>query len=465
MSMHEIESLVECSVLTLDAARPVPADARDLCYSLYELQAQFDCGYTILRVPEALERLGYLRRLPVEQLPEHARTQAQALQGNGGFIGASSEAYFDAQSGLCCVTAGTALWDELCRMGVLPKSEGTPVRRLPVLELAERIAALASAQGGENAAETMGLWYAILPAFLLTEGEIDEKQELSPRLLALRDRLAVPEALAAAAVWKLLPKPDELDPCDAFEAQWLWPYAAQHRAEQKQEAQKQLILEVLQQDDYTAACRLAEALPEEADRVYYRAAASLCFYRRRADGKELPPFDGLMTLEEARAAFVSLLSDTEHDSLCYMSMAACDTLMGEYERAFGALRDGFQPALDQVRETCGEPWMQRFTEAALAVTFYRIVWGNIPDSAPGKARMMTERTDGLLTLAEAQEAFLDLMRERSEEAWSCHFHLGVCLLLEGDRCGALRELREADRLHPGDPEVAAALKLAAGIQE
>lgn len=60
MSMHAIESLVEYSVITTATASPVPPLAQSICYSLYQIQNQLDCGYTVLRVRDELEQLGYL---------------------------------------------------------------------------------------------------------------------------------------------------------------------------------------------------------------------------------------------------------------------------------------------------------------------------------------------------------------------------------------------------------------------
>ena len=62
--MHAIESLVEYSVKTVATASPVLPLARNICFSLYELQNQLDCGYTVLRVKDELVALGYLFLLP-----------------------------------------------------------------------------------------------------------------------------------------------------------------------------------------------------------------------------------------------------------------------------------------------------------------------------------------------------------------------------------------------------------------
>ena len=79
MSMHAIESLVEYSVITVTTSSPVPSLAQSICYNLYRLQDQLDCGYTVLRVRDELEQLGYLFLLPPEQLPEPERGEAMRL--------------------------------------------------------------------------------------------------------------------------------------------------------------------------------------------------------------------------------------------------------------------------------------------------------------------------------------------------------------------------------------------------
>ena len=167
MSMHEIESLVESSVITVATASPIPPLARNICFNLYQLQNQLDCGYTVLRVREELEKLGYLFLLPPEQLPEPERSAALKLNEEGGFL--SDGTYFDHRSGRCCVTAGSLLWTKLIDLGILPESAKTELRELDPLELAELIITLASKvlAGGDkeddnyaNAADTLGFWYA-----------------------------------------------------------------------------------------------------------------------------------------------------------------------------------------------------------------------------------------------------------------------------------------------------------------
>ena len=80
MSMHAIESLVEYSVIAVATASPVPPMAQSICHSLYHLQNQLDCGYTVLRVRDELEKIGYLSLLSPEQLPEPERIRRWLLE-------------------------------------------------------------------------------------------------------------------------------------------------------------------------------------------------------------------------------------------------------------------------------------------------------------------------------------------------------------------------------------------------
>ena len=86
MSMHAIESLVEYSVITVATALPVPPLAQSICHSLYHLQNQLDCGYTVLRVRDELEKVGYLSLLSPEQLPEPERSEGNGACRRGRFL-------------------------------------------------------------------------------------------------------------------------------------------------------------------------------------------------------------------------------------------------------------------------------------------------------------------------------------------------------------------------------------------
>lgn len=56
MSIHEIESLVESSVITLARYAPEHPRRESICLSLCALQKQFDCGYTVMHVAKELKK-------------------------------------------------------------------------------------------------------------------------------------------------------------------------------------------------------------------------------------------------------------------------------------------------------------------------------------------------------------------------------------------------------------------------
>lgn len=200
MSMHAIESLVEYSVIAVATASPVPPMAQSICHSLYHLQNQLDCGYTVLRVRDELEKIGYLSLLSPEQLPEPERSEATGLVSEGGFLKGGT--YVDCRSGKCCVTAGSALWKKLLDMGIIPASPEAEPRLLDPLELAEQIVPLASkalAEGDKRGADTLGHWYAFFPLFCVIEGGDDDNAPEPERIQALLRLLDVPEAFEVAA--------------------------------------------------------------------------------------------------------------------------------------------------------------------------------------------------------------------------------------------------------------------------
>lgn len=236
--MHAIESLVEYSVKTVATASPVPPLAHNICFSLYQLQNQLDCGYTVLRVRDELEQLGYLFLLSPEQLPEPERSAALKLTEKGGFL--DNATYFDYRSGCCCVTVGSELWKKLLSLGILPVSSKTELRELDPLELAELIIPLASkalAGGDKAAADTLGLWYAFFPLFCVVAGFDDDNAPEPERIQALLEELAVPEVFEVSEAYG-----EEMD-FDAYDEEemsfltgWGTPYNEWKEEKKKQES-------------------------------------------------------------------------------------------------------------------------------------------------------------------------------------------------------------------------------------
>ncbi len=93
MSMHQIEDITVRLLASNGDTQVNGIPLRDLCYHLYRLQDQFDCGYTMLRVEEELAQMGFLARIPIDRLPQQEREAAQRLTDGDGFL--SSGAYVD----------------------------------------------------------------------------------------------------------------------------------------------------------------------------------------------------------------------------------------------------------------------------------------------------------------------------------------------------------------------------------
>ena len=225
MSMHAIEDLVEYSVTTVATASPVPPLAQSICHSLFHLQNQMDCGYTVLRVRNELEQLGYLSLLPPEQLPKPERSEAMGLVTEGGFL--KDGTYVDRRSGKCCVTAGSALWKKLLDMGIIPMSSETEVRLIAPLELAEQIVPLASkalAGGDKRGADTLGHWYAFFPLLCVMGGLDDDNAPEPERIKTLLRLLAVPEAFEVAEACREELDFDYEEEEMSFLAGWETPY-------------------------------------------------------------------------------------------------------------------------------------------------------------------------------------------------------------------------------------------------
>ncbi|MCD8162582.1 MAG: hypothetical protein LUE09_03855 [Synergistaceae bacterium] len=206
MSMHEIESLVESSVITLAQHAPEHPRRESICLSLYALQKQFDCGYTLPRVANELIKLNYLFYIPVAKLPQPERGEAEDIMKNdGGFL--AGKTYVDRESGLCYVTAGSELWGKLLDLKILTESaRSRPSDGLYPMELAEiivpiaaRAAASGEAEAAGCAAKTLGLWYALFPLLCAAAGYDDEANAPEEKQIhELLCRLSLPEAFAAA---------------------------------------------------------------------------------------------------------------------------------------------------------------------------------------------------------------------------------------------------------------------------
>lgn len=400
MSMHQIEDMIEFSVLSLshgakDEVNGVPV--RDICYNLYQLQDQFDCGYTVLRAPDELERMGFLVRIPVEKLPEKTRGAAARLMEEGGFL--SSGAYVDEESGLVCITYGSELWNELIETGNLLQPKAGVIPQLDALELAKLLFPLAARQIGSAsdqskvAAGVLLYWYAFFPILMQACGYNEDSDVDAGLIRNLRDMAAIPAAFRQAKELWLETELDDLkwlaeDMELPYLEDWAEPYLQWKEKEGKdgggeassQHPDQKELISLLGQGEFARVDQLARDFPEPA-RSLYRINAALAFHAMGKENRESPAqAENLMTLPEIRDALSSLIEDDFHVSVksqLRMLLSQSLFLMEEWQAGVDSLRDGFAPAVEELnrRENSDE---RRLLKAKLTEAYYETLLFGLP---------------------------------------------------------------------------------------
>jgi hypothetical protein len=71
--MWEIEALIENAVQLISKSEKNNLRKRSIIWNLYEIQGQFDCSFTNLRVIKHLLETGYTKKMPVEEHPEFSK--------------------------------------------------------------------------------------------------------------------------------------------------------------------------------------------------------------------------------------------------------------------------------------------------------------------------------------------------------------------------------------------------------
>ena len=400
MSMHAIESLVEYSVITVATALPVPPLAQSICHSLYHLQNQLDCGYTVLRVRDELEKVGYLSLLSPEQLPEPERSEAMELAAEGGFLKGGG-IYVDRRSGKCCVTAGCVLWKKLLDMSVIPASPEAELRLLDPLELAEQIVSLASkalAGGDKRGADTLGHWYAFFPLFCAIEGWDDANAPEPERIQALLRLLDVPEAFEVAASYGNELDVDYEEEEMPFLVGWEQPYRKWLKERKNDEGiqegeldsfHRNVMYQYIQRHNF-----------EEADRY-----ASLI-----ADGFER--LSGLPLPEQELAT-------------CRVYLLQTVVLLGDYPAVIEMQQALFTEAIGKL-EQYPEGETRQMQQIALALSYYQMLYVNLPDEYPSKKELMRKRFPGLMELSDVKRICGELLPEKPQMADTLQENMEQC---------------------------------------
>lgn len=437
MSMHAIESLVEYSVITVATASPVPSLAQSICHSLYQLQDQLDCGYTVLRVRNELEQLGYLFLLSPEQLPEPERSTAMRLAEEGGFL--DDGTYVDCDSKKCCVTAGSALWEKLLERDILPASAKVELRSLDPLELAEQIVPLASkalAEGDKRGADTLGHWYAFFPLFCVVAGLDDDNVPKPERIRALLELLAVPEAFEVAGAYgKDVDFDFEEEEMD-FLAGWETPY---NQWKEKQESLfpefcKRMVYEFINKHDFAEADRYASYMGDENDssRLLHRCVVSFfCHQWLKTQEPGILPPECLLSLTESKEGFeyLSGLPLPEQElATCRIYLLQTLVLLGDYPAAVEMQQRLYEEAIAKL-EQYPDGQTKQLQQIGVSISYYQMLHANLPDDYLPKRELMQKGFPKLMELSDVKQACGELLHEMPQMADTLQQYMEQCDLL------------------------------------
>lgn len=439
MSMHAIESFVEYSVITVATASPVPHLAQSICYSLYHFQDQLDCGYTVLRVRDELEKIGYLSLLSPEQLPEPERSEAMELAFEGGFL--KDDTYVDYKSGKCCVTAGSALWKKLLDMGVVPASPEMELRLLGPLELAEQVVPLASkalAGGDKRAADTLGHWYAFFPLLCVMEGCDGDNAPEPERIQALLQLLAVPEAFEVATAYGNELDVDYEEEEIPFLAGWEQPYrkwldeqkSKESISESEQDSfHRNVMYQYIHRNDFEEADRHASLITGENNRLLNRCVVGYACHlwlRTQEAGRIAPP--NLLPLLEVREGFERLsglpLPEKEL-ATCRIYLLQVLALLGDYPAYIEMQQSLFTEAVGNL-EYFPEGETRLLQQIPVSLSYYQMLYGNLPEDYPSKKELMRKGFRGLMELPEIKRVCEELLPEKPQKAETLQEYMEQC---------------------------------------
>ncbi|WP_143307054.1 tetratricopeptide repeat protein [Chitinophaga vietnamensis] len=183
MAMHEIESLIELSVYSLDNSQDEQLDKRSLFFNLYRLQSSFDTGFTHFRVMDILIKERFVYTFPLNAHPAYQQHQAffdrLAATKKFSFIYTKPEhdwdeennpvagyANFDhnTQQYILYCDAGSPLWETLVANGALSGPDAKAPEDINVFEVALIVT---EAAGEQKNKDTIGLWYLLLPYIVM----------------------------------------------------------------------------------------------------------------------------------------------------------------------------------------------------------------------------------------------------------------------------------------------------------
>src|SRR5258706_10407656 len=207
MSAHEIEDLIQHSVIVLDTQELQASLRRDLMVNLFRFQQYFDCGYTHGRVQKLLLKSRALLPTPLRSHPDAERfsalfarlsetdqgwlpptLDADGACGLSASVGSQRWWAGDAESvgerpkdaksdfgngvyfreGFLQVDAGSGTWQRLQARGDFNGLDAVAPERMAPQRVASAVMAAAASVGNR---ELVSWWYAGLPVVVQAVGE------------------------------------------------------------------------------------------------------------------------------------------------------------------------------------------------------------------------------------------------------------------------------------------------------
>ncbi|WP_079470332.1 tetratricopeptide repeat protein [Chitinophaga ginsengisegetis] len=270
MAMHEIETLVELSVLCLDKSQEEELDRRSLFFNLYKLQQQYDTGFTHFRVMDVLIKHHFVYTFPVTAHPAYAAHAAwfDALAASKKFsfiyeeptaewnqetnpVAGYANFDFATQSYILYCDAGSALWAAMVANGTLTGDDAIAPEKMDTFPLAHEVA---EAAGEQKDKDVLGLWYQFLP-YLVMEAEQEGEPIHYKALEAILELVVANDAIPDEG----LPPADELPvggELGKFCKWWYAPAADKMPATAPEEVEEEIDLETVpftEQVDKSAA--------------------------------------------------------------------------------------------------------------------------------------------------------------------------------------------------------------------
>ncbi|NIG57420.1 tetratricopeptide repeat protein [Chitinophaga sp. Cy-1792] len=188
MAMHEIESLVEQSILCLDNSQNDKLDLRSLFFNLYQLQDSFDTGFTHFRVMDILIKHRYVYTFSITEHPGYSTYQSYfdtlAASQKFSFIFSNPDKPWDAttnpvagyanydhttQKYILYCDAGSLLWATMASTGIIKGKDALAPEPMGFFHLALTVVEAAAA--GQNK-DLLGMWYLLLP-YMVMQAEQD----------------------------------------------------------------------------------------------------------------------------------------------------------------------------------------------------------------------------------------------------------------------------------------------------